>query len=165
MDAMRLDDWKKSLRFFITYSIFVISSTVRRVSHAAFSALGETLSAGDDAIISDVGSILVVMHGKVEPSTGGAVNTNTIVLSYDPRCCGKPQKKVWCRGREHNDSNPHRRGFVVDHEEGVTTTTVLVVVSASSCILCYQNEFWCRQHRDRSIILHLLVHSTTTRDS
>ena len=70
MDAMRLDDWKKSLRFFITYSIFVISSTVRRVSHAAFSALGETLSAGDDAIISDVGSILVVMNGDAILSGG-----------------------------------------------------------------------------------------------
>jgi len=35
-----------------------------------FGAFGETLSAGDDAIISDVGSILVVMNGDAILSGG-----------------------------------------------------------------------------------------------
>ena len=49
----------------------------------------------------DNGNNLPISFGKVEPSTVGAVNTKTIVLSYDPR----------------------RQEFVVCHKEGMVPWT------------------------------------------
>ena len=86
----------------------------------------------------DNGHHLPISFGKVAPSMVGTVNTKTLVLSYDPRrhefvvChkedCGNTTKKVWCRGREHNDwqwpsySYPRRRVCVFPNRIWVPST-------------------------------------------
>ena len=111
---------------------------------------------------------------QVEPSTVGAVNTKTIVVSYDPRrqefivwhkeVCGQPQRR--CGAVAVNNTTtvthsscirgrPQRRRYRHDRR-----SSIRVVV-----YLCYQNESGYRKHSDRSSILHLFVNSTTTRDS